>query len=264
MPTMTVERHNLSVSAVETVEEAMRQFDTDKGIAWAHLLHLLALCDLAVFVMTPDRVLAHDEVAPSTEAPADVLEMPWHSNAAEAVMALVAAGYLAQKPTLLHRDHAHSTYLDAGRAFEAITVTTSFKAVAVAYTNVDSPRPWSNGWARDWEVVDELDVPAGTYVIASTGDFGMTVRSIGYAAPQAAREPDPYDLITRDGHGATRAEAACGTCGGQWNAQYGSWRFRPQRPADPEWAYNDAENHDNGTIACPVDGCAGRVGFLIT
>ncbi|MGP4115434.1 hypothetical protein ACTWP5_31615 [Streptomyces sp. 4N509B] len=260
MPTITVAPYHLSVSANETVAEVMRQFDTDKGAVWLDLLRLLTHHDRAVFVTTTDRVLTRDEVAPGSDVPVDVLEMPWHATTHEAVAALAATHYLSGAPTLLHRDDAHDTYLDIGRVFEAVTVAEPFRATAVVYRHADHPYPHGTGYARAWDFTGAVTVAAGTYVIASTGDFTLTAHSAGHADA----EPDVYDFLAREGFGASHVAAGCDSCGGRWQTEHGSWRFHPDRPHGLRWAYDDAEDHADGTIACPVNGCTGRVDFRIS
>ncbi|MGW7295389.1 hypothetical protein ACWGIB_23725 [Streptomyces xiamenensis] len=247
MATMTVARHNLSVSAAETIRVTMRQFDTRRGALWGDLLHFLARHDRAVFIMDSDRVLGRDEVAPGGVVPADVLEMPWRASSSDAVACLTSAGYLAGRPTVVRHDAAHDTYLDTGRAFEAVSVRKPFKVVTVAYRHGDG-QP-----GHDWTLAGVLGVPAGTYVIASTGDVRMTIRAIGYT----------QQASVLSGPGVSRAQAECRTCGGRWRAKDGSWRFRPERLSDASWSYDAAEDHRDGTIACPAHACAGRVGFRI-
>ncbi|GAA2378728.1 hypothetical protein N0X72_12015 [Streptomyces carpaticus] len=241
MATITVARHELSVSARETVIEAMCRFDPRPAVRWGDLLYSLARHDRAVYITAPDRVLRPREVAPHAVPPADVLEMPWRAQPDEAVSCLAQAGYLSGESALLRRDDAHNTYLDTGRFFEAVTVLKPFMAVTVTYGN-------------DVVVADEIQIRAGTYITGSTGLVRRTVHRIGYM--------NGYPVDPR-GFGVSRVRAECGTCCGRWRAKDGSWWFRPERARDTPWTYTDAHGHRGGTIACPTPQCAGRVGFLI-
>ncbi|MEV1008359.1 hypothetical protein [Streptomyces sp. NPDC049881] len=241
MATITVARHDLSISARETITEALRRFDTQQGNAWSDLMRALACQERAVFITGPDRFLRPSDVPLYTAPPVDVLEMPWRGRAHEAVTCLIGAGYLPGEPAMLRRNDAHDTYLDTGRFFEAATVLKPFKAAFVAYEGTRT-------------LIEEIVLRAGTYVIASTGLVRRTIHGIGYTKVYP---------VTLPGEGVSLAQAECRACSRRWWAKDGSWWFRPEHARDAPWSYAAAEDHRDGTVACPVPSCSGRVGFRI-
>lgn len=262
-----VSRYSIQVDTRDTLTEAMRGYDTDRGAVWDQAMTWLTSHRSAAYVQSPDRPVDPADYDPRIDVPDGIELLDW-AHESSIVRELHRYGYLAQpEMELILAERAEGTYLDEARYISAVTVVKPFRVVTVHYWDYPVITLAERGYARQWKIWDQVVVPSGTYVIAEYGDYATRVHSVGWTDQGP---PSVEDLAGIGGFWATRCDAGCDTCDGEWMADDGSWRFfrsydgEPLTGRKPEWTFDAAEGFDDDDrISCPVSGCNGRVGFMV-
>lgn len=270
MHTVTVERFNLSVDTGDVLTAVMGNFDTDTGRVFSeiwgnHRYNLHA-------VPQGTDVQASWFAPRDDDAPESLSELTGHFPGSprdrdNVFRNLCEGGYIAEpEPRNVVSEDSGQGYLSDDVHISAVTVVRPFTLVMVEYSEYDLYR--NGGYARKWSV-DTVEIPAGLYVIAERGQLSMSLHSIGYDdRTDIDLESLGLEILEDEDFTTCHMSAGCSANDGhRWEAECGSWNFDPSQDGEAredllEFAYDDADDHDeNNTIACPVEGCAGRVGF---
>jgi hypothetical protein len=261
MNDVKAEQYSLTVSAHDTLTEVMREYDTERGQAWADAVFYVTDNRMGHLVLEPDLEPVDEDMNPRNREPRDGVHTltVWHE--ADAIKELGTLGYVTDSGNAW-READYETYADDPRRIDYVTVCKPFKVVTVEYSAYACSSPHGDGYARRWTITQTVTVEAGLYVIATYGIEGR-VHSVGFSE-DTTRIPTVEGLADVEGWCADRAFASCDTCRSRWVAESASWRFEADYGTTVDgFDYDDAQGFADNTIDCPAEDCSGRVGFDI-
>lgn len=254
-----VDRYCLTVDAADTLRAVLDSADTPWGRRLDNALRTATYYG-SVYAVDPWAPVTLQDFAPGPHNGPDRPDVA-APTVGRVLDGLRDAGYLTTHD--VWSETSGAAYLNEARCLTAVQVLRPFVLVAVEYG-------WTHGallgYADRWAISERTYiVPAGGYLIAETCDW--ETRLVGVAGLTFDHAEDLACRVAEiEGFGASRASAGCDTCDRTWFADSGSWHFTPDSDSGDAvasgWDYDDAEDFDGDTVACPGD-CPGRVGFLI-
>lgn len=259
----TVAKYSITIGASQSVHETLENVgDSEIGKVFADALRdaECATRSQSVYVLPASVNLENDSYAPENDLP-EINAYP------SALAKLRDEGFLSSE-TLIWEDE-NTIYADDSRDVTTVTVHHAFKLVTVAYNYVPVGRPGLGREAvRDWKVEETSEtVPAGVYLIGRSGNaYHMSDDITVYCGADADPERLFYAVAEDEEWGASRASAGCSADEThRWEAESGSWHFSGEYVdgTAPAFDFDDAEDFDDDTHACPVEGCTGRVGYTV-
>lgn len=237
-------KSTLSVDAAATVKALWERLDVRPGSALADLYATPP--DGAWYLDHPapqGHVLKIGSITPSAQQPRDL------GCAALAEAASVAGCQTI--PMRIWSDEHRQNYASAPRVIEVLRVVKPW-----TFTRTDPNRPGTGG------LYTRGDVAAGDYLVATVGRPDET--QIRFAG-RIEHLPTTGDLAAVAAFAATTVTGTCSRCRSAWCASDGQTRFTTVNGASPVWSLDDAADlgRVTATVACPIEGCTGRVSFAI-
>lgn len=260
---VSASRYSLTVDTTEAFASLSYAAENDTGARLRDAL-AMALQATVAYATAADRMITTEDVRPEAGDSPDLPCMngptPW-----DVLKTLESAGFVTVRTELV--ETSDETYLSEGRRVTMVHVDKPFTVVTVDYefSREANRRAVQHGhtYADRWTVTGRSDpVPEGWYLL---GEIAEYTRTDALACVIGMNEPSD-DVVAwlseLEGFGVTTCLAGCASCARQWRAESGEWTFHPDGCDAEPWAYNDADDFRDNTIACPA--CrAGRVGFTV-
>lgn len=264
---------SLYVSASETLDVLLDEFDRHAdGVSEFETLASLVNDQFSELYVSPIVAMipgdAFDDV-PEVMVPLASLGTT-AGFPSEVWNVLIGYGY-AKRAERVFSEVNSDHYTDAARIVSAYEIALPFVAYKVE-------RNW-HGNGPKWRIAESLTIPAGIYVVAETvyGYF-PSVYGAAYSDPELYNAfPTIEMLADLDDFWCGTIDAYCDACHRVWQAESGSWEFRPSGWSNPQWVDVDWRNPEFGpfnfddttghgevkpnTTDCPIADCAGRVSY---
>jgi hypothetical protein len=241
--TITADR-TFSVDAAATVKALWEQLGVNPGSA---LADLYATPPNGVWYLDRPVPRGHaleiGSITPNAQRPRDL-------GCAALAEAASAAGCLTI-PMRIWSDERRQNYASAPRVIEVLRVAQPW-----TFTRID-PKQNSTGG-----LYTRGEVPAGDYLVATIGGPEETQACI---AGRIENLPATGDLAAVEAFAAQTVTGTCSRCSRAWTAFDGQTVLSPTHASGPTWLLSDAADlgRVTSTVACPTEGCTGRISFVI-
>jgi hypothetical protein len=251
-PTVTADKHGLSIAAAATLDYAIHCLD---AVPAPRLTEAWAASE-PLFAAPADRFHSEQHVERIGPWPPDPPLAVDRRSPIGFADDLTVLGFTARAETVWD-DTSRLTYLDDPRRLHLLTVEEPFWL----WTPGTDDEPGSTTVAADDRYRIRADHYLFTEIISAAGTR-TTLHGIWNCSGPVTTE----GLADIDGFDAWQIDATCGSCQRRWIACAGSAWCNPDPDDvgnDLEWHFEDAAGHRYDTVDCPISGCPGRVAFTV-